>query len=230
MRLADLPVPAALIERHAAHGITELYPPQAACVEQGLLDGRNLLVAIPTASGKTLVAELAMHRAIAAGGKCLYIVPLRALAAEKYAEFSSSARVGIATGDFDRRDDYLGRNEIVVATSEKVDSLLRNRTPWLAEVTLLVVDEVHLVGSPDRGATLEPGDREAPPAQSVAPADRALGHDREPGNARGMARRGPRRLGLAAGHGSGRGSTTAGRSGSTTAAASSTRRPRSPTT
>lgn len=155
MKLADLPVPAALIERHAARGITELYPPQAACVEQGLLEGRNLLVAIPTASGKTLVAELAMHRAIAAGGKCLYIVPLRALAAEKYSEFAEGARVGIATGDFDRRDDYLGRNEIVVATSEKVDSLLRNRTPWLADVTLLVVDEVHLVGSPDRGATLE---------------------------------------------------------------------------
>ena len=91
MKLADLPVPAALIERHAANGITDLYPPQAACVEQGLLDGRNLLVAIPTASGKTLVAELAMHRAIAAGGKCLYIVPLRALAAEKYAEFSPRA-------------------------------------------------------------------------------------------------------------------------------------------
>jgi helicase len=145
-----------LIDRHAARGVTELYPPQAACVEQGLLDGRNLLVAIPTASGKTLVAELAMHSAIASGGKCLYIVPLRALAAEKYSDFSSSgARVGIATGDFDRRDDFLGRNEIIVATSEKVDSLLRNRTPWLAQVTLLVVDEVHMVGSPDRGATLE---------------------------------------------------------------------------
>jgi len=155
VRLADLPVPAPLVERYAAAGITELYPPQAACVEHGLLDGENLLVAIPTASGKTLVAELAMHAAIAGGGKCLYIVPLRALAAEKYAEFSEGARVGIATGDFDRRDDYLGRNEIVVATSEKVDSLLRNRSPWLSGVSLLVVDEIHLVGSADRGATLE---------------------------------------------------------------------------
>lgn len=155
LKVADLPVPEALIERLAATGITELYPPQAACVEQGLLEGKNLLVAIPTASGKTLVAEMAMHRAIASGGKCLYIVPLRALASEKYAAFAEGARVGIATGDYDRRDDYLGRNEIVVATSEKVDSLLRNRTPWLSEVTLLVVDEIHLVGSPDRGATLE---------------------------------------------------------------------------
>ena len=139
-----------------------------------------------------------MHRAIAAGGKCLYIVPLRALAAEKYAEFAEGARVGIATGDFDRRDDYLGRNEIVVATSEKVDSLLRNRTPWLAEVTLLVVDEVHLVGSPDRGATLELVIAKLRRLNPSLQLDRALGHDREPGDARGMARRGPRRLGLAA--------------------------------
>ncbi|HOV68524.1 MAG TPA: DEAD/DEAH box helicase, partial [Methanoregulaceae archaeon] len=155
MRLSDLPVPAALVERYAARGITDLYPPQAACVEEGLLEGRNLLVSIPTASGKTLVAELAMHAAIARGGTCLYIVPLRALAAEKYAEFSAGARVGIATGDYDRRDEHLGRFEIVVATSEKVDSLLRNRTPWLEDVALLVVDEIHLIGSPDRGATLE---------------------------------------------------------------------------
>ncbi|MFA7563029.1 MAG: ATP-dependent DNA helicase, partial [Methanoculleus sp.] len=63
--------------------------------------------------------------------------------------------VGIATGDFDRRDDYLGRNDIIVATSEKVDSLLRNRTPWLSEITLLVVDEAHLIDDPSRGATLE---------------------------------------------------------------------------
>lgn len=64
------------------------------------------------------------------GGKCLYIVPLRALASEKFEEFSGGKglRIGIATGDFDRRDEYLGRNDIIVATSEKVDSLLRNRT------------------------------------------------------------------------------------------------------
>ena len=129
--------------------ITELDPPQAACVEAGLLLGKNLLIAIPTASGKTLVAEMAMHHQVQQGGKCLYIVPLRALASEKFEEFSGKGlRVGIATGDFDRKDEYLGRNDIIVATSEKVDSLLRNQTPWLADITLLVLDEVHLIDDP----------------------------------------------------------------------------------
>ncbi|KLK88674.1 extensin [Methanoculleus sediminis] len=156
MEIADLPVPPDLAAGYIAGGITELYPPQAACVEAGLFSGKNLLVAIPTASGKTLVAEMAMHYQVARGGKCLYIVPLRALASEKFEEFSGKGlRVGIATGDFDRRDEYLGRNDIIVATSEKVDSLLRNRTPWLSEISLLVVDEVHLIDDPSRGATVE---------------------------------------------------------------------------
>lgn len=156
MEIAGLPIPPDLLADYTGRGITELYPPQAACVEAGLFAGKNLLIAIPTASGKTLVAEMAMHHQVGRGGKCLYIVPLRALASEKFEEFSGKGlRVGIATGDFDRRDEYLGRNDIIVATSEKVDSLLRNRTPWLAEVTLLVIDEVHLIDDPSRGATLE---------------------------------------------------------------------------
>lgn len=156
MQIADLPIAPALAACYAEKGIRALYPPQADCVEKGLFEGNNLLIAIPTASGKTLVAEMAMHHHIGRGGKCLYIVPLRALANEKYDDFSGKGvRVGIATGDFDRRDDYLGRNDIIVATSEKVDSLLRNKTNWLSEVSLLVLDEVHLIDSPDRGATLE---------------------------------------------------------------------------
>ena len=99
---------------------------------------------------------MAMHSHIQRGGKCLYIVPLKALASEKFDDFAGKGvRVGISTGDYDRRDEYLGRNDIIVATSEKVDSLLRNATPWLYDISLLVVDEVHLIDSPDRGPTLE---------------------------------------------------------------------------
>ena len=156
MLIQDLAIPTHLKKRYAHEGISELYPPQAECVDKGLLDGKNLLVAIPTASGKTLIAEMAMHQTISKGGKCLYIVPLKALANEKYEEFGKKGvRVGIATGDFDRRDDMLGRNDIIVATSEKVDSLLRNRARWIAEITLLVIDEVHLIDSQGRGPTLE---------------------------------------------------------------------------
>jgi len=156
MRVRDLPLPAYLQEIYAASGIDELYPPQAECVEKGLFQGKNILLAVPTASGKTLVAEMAMHHHISRGGKCLYIVPLKALASEKFEDFARKrVRVGISTGDFDRRDENLGRNDIIVATSEKVDSLIRNRAHWIPAITLLVVDEVHLIDDPHRGPTLE---------------------------------------------------------------------------
>jgi helicase len=156
VRIADLPLPPTLMAEYHRQGILELYPPQETCVNKGLFEGKNLLVAIPTASGKTLVAEMAMQYHGARGGKCLYIVPLKALASEKYDEFSGRGlSVGIATGDYDRREEYLGRNQLIIATSEKVDSLLRNNSPWLTEITLLVVDEVHLLDSPDRGPALE---------------------------------------------------------------------------
>ena len=156
MLTATLPIPESLKERYLAAGIAELYPPQAECIRKGMLSGKNLLVAIPTASGKTLIAEMAMHTRIAQRGKCLYIVPLKALASEKYDEFANKGvRVGIATGDFDRRDDTLGRNDIIVATSEKVDSLLRNNAGWIGEINLLVIDEIHLIDSENRGPTLE---------------------------------------------------------------------------
>ncbi len=156
MLICELPIPAELVHQYTQAGISELYPPQADCVERGMFKGKNLLVSIPTASGKTLVAEMAMHSHIAAGGKCLYIVPLKALASEKYDEFGNKGvRVGIATGDLDRRDDMLGRNDIIVATSEKVDSLLRNNARWISDITLIVIDEVHLIDSDNRGPTLE---------------------------------------------------------------------------
>jgi helicase len=148
--------------------ITELYPPQSDAIKAGLLENKNIVAAIPTASGKTLLAEFVMLKSImneTNPGKALYIVPLRALASEKYDRFrafetiiKSSGRgvsTGIATGDFDSRDDWLGQFDIIVATSEKVDSLLRNRSRWMEEITVVVADEIHLIDSPDRGPTLE---------------------------------------------------------------------------
>lgn len=142
-------------------GIHDLYPPQAAALSSGVMEGENLLIAAPTASGKTLVAELCMLQAILRrGGQCLYIVPLRALASEKHADlrgkFSSlGIKVGIATGDFDRVDPALGQKDILVVTNEKADSLLRHRAPWLSRLSLVVLDEVHLLTDPARGPTLE---------------------------------------------------------------------------
>ncbi|MBA7595316.1 hypothetical protein ES703_02278 [subsurface metagenome] len=143
-------------------GITTLYPPQVDAVKKGALDGKNLVLAIPTASGKTLVAEFCMLKSVLErGGKCLYIVPLRALASEKYEEFRKKygplgVKVGISTGDLDVADPRLARYDILIATSEKVDSLLRHRAKWLADIiSVVVLDEIHLIDDPGRGPTLE---------------------------------------------------------------------------
>lgn len=164
MKIESLELPDEVMRFYLDSGIEELYPPQAEAIEKGLLDGNNTLAAIPTASGKTLLAELAMLKSIANGGKALYIVPLRALASEKFdrfRQFSSiglkdgGVKVGISTGDFESRDEWLGSNDIIVATSEKTDSLLRNETSWMQEITSIVVDEIHLLDSANRGPTLE---------------------------------------------------------------------------
>lgn len=157
MDLNDLPT---RITRFYAHdGVSTLYPPQAEALAEGLLDGSSLVLATPTASGKTLLAEFAMLNWISQGGKCLYIVPLKALASEKFDRFSQFAalgvRVGISTGDYDARDDKLGHNDIIVTTSEKADSLLRNGVTWMSSLSVIVADEIHLLDSADRGPTLE---------------------------------------------------------------------------
>ncbi|MEF8778985.1 MAG: DEAD/DEAH box helicase, partial [Natronomonas sp.] len=86
-------------------GIESLYPPQAEAVESGITDGQSLVASVPTASGKTLIAQLAMLSAVDQGGKALYIVPLRALASEKREEFSAfeayGVSIGVATGNYE---------------------------------------------------------------------------------------------------------------------------------
>jgi len=77
-------------------GIEELYPPQAEAVRKGLLKGLNLVLAVPTAAGKTLAALMAiLKKTLTEGGKALYMVPLRALASEKYEEFASLESLGL---------------------------------------------------------------------------------------------------------------------------------------
>jgi helicase len=142
-----------------SEGVSELYPPQEAAVEAGALDGESLVAAVPTASGKTLIAKLAMLSAIERGGMALYIVPLRALASEKKAEFdafeSFGLEIGVATGNYEGSGEWLGQKDVIVATSEKVDSLVRNGASWIEDLSCVVADEVHLIDDRHRGPTLE---------------------------------------------------------------------------
>ena len=152
-------LPAGVADRLREEGIEDLYPPQAAAVEAGVTRGESLVASVPTASGKTLIAELAMLSSVARGGKALYIVPLRALASEKKAEFERWEEfgfdVGVSTGNYDADGEWLASRDIVVATSEKVDSLVRNGAAWIDDLTCVVADEVHLVDDAGRGPTLE---------------------------------------------------------------------------
>jgi helicase len=147
-------------------GVKELFPPQEEAVRAGALEGKNLLLASPTASGKTLIAELcALKHVLEGGGKVLYLSPLRALAREKYGEFGKygslkkadgrRVMVGISTGDFDNSNPWLGKFDIIVTTNEKCDSLLRHRASWMDDISLVVADEIHLLDDSDRGPTLE---------------------------------------------------------------------------
>ncbi|HEY3419267.1 MAG TPA: DEAD/DEAH box helicase [Methanomassiliicoccales archaeon] len=159
MNVKELDLPAGVIEILEKEGITELYPPQAEAAPLAVA-GKNLVVAVPTASGKSLIAYLAaMKHILERHGKVLYIVPLRALATEKYDDLRKfeplGIKVGISVGDFDSPDSRLQSYDVIVATSEKADSLLRHQSDWLREVTLVVADEVHLINDPDRGPTLE---------------------------------------------------------------------------
>jgi len=158
MRVAGLGLDARIVEILKGQGIEELYPPQTDAIGPALL-GENLVLAIPTASGKSLVAYLAILASVLRGGKALYIVPLRALAAEKYEDLKEfeqlGMKVGISVGDYDSVDPTLEKFDVIVATSERADSLLRHRTNWLQQLTVVVADEVHLINDADRGPTLE---------------------------------------------------------------------------
>jgi len=160
MKVADLVgLPDGVPEHLEAEGIAELYPPQAEAVDAGVTEGENLVASVPTASGKTLIAELAMLAAVERGGTALYIVPLRALASEKAEAFrrfeEMGIEVGVSTGNYESEESWLADCDIVVATSEKVDSLVRNGAGWIEDLDCVVSDEVHLVDDASRGPTLE---------------------------------------------------------------------------
>ncbi|OYT43329.1 MAG: hypothetical protein B6U88_01355 [Candidatus Aenigmarchaeota archaeon ex4484_56] len=137
------------------------YPVQKISLEKGLLEGKNLVISSPTASGKTIIAELGViNNWINKKGKSVYIVPLRALAYEKYTEFKEKylglgIKIGISTGNYDSTSEYLADKDLIILTSEKLDSLIRHKACWLSEISLIISDETHTLTDISRGPTLE---------------------------------------------------------------------------
>ena len=161
--LADIKLDQRLIEfLRSEWGIEELFPPQQEALPYSL-SGRNLMLTIPTASGKSLVAHLTIIQRLLTdleGCRGLYIVPLKALASEKVEELRELAElvgltVGIAIGDRGGETESIEEADILVCTSEKLDSLLRTRSNLMEKIGVVVSDEFHLLHDIGRGPTLE---------------------------------------------------------------------------
>lgn len=141
-------------------GIKELYPPQAKAYKTNYLEGKNLILATRTSSGKTIMAELAgLKKILEDGKKFVYLVPLKSLASEKFQKFKSKysgfAKIAISVGDLDSKDSWLQNYDLIISSYEKFDSLLRHNPSWLEDVGLVVVDEIHMLNDESRGPTLE---------------------------------------------------------------------------
>ena len=143
-------------------GITTLHPPQAEAMPS-IMAGRNTMVCIPTASGKSLVAFMGIINQIMTkdiGSRGIYIVPLKALASEKMGELKElgdrlGLKIGLGIGDAPSEARQIDDCDILVCTSEKLDSLMRSKPEIMRRVSVVVADEFHLVNDSHRGPTME---------------------------------------------------------------------------
>lgn len=148
------------VQKFKEEKIFELFPPQEEIVKKRLFKDRNLVISLPTAGGKTLIAALAtIDRLSKSRCKVIYTVPLVALANEKFNYFKKlfekKWKVAISVGDLDSSDPWLANYDVIICTNEKLDSLIRHGATWIKDIDLIVVDEIHLLNDPRRGPTLE---------------------------------------------------------------------------
>jgi len=135
---------------------------EAAIREHHILSGNDLLVSAPTSSGKTFLAEIAAIYTIYQRKKVIYLLPLKALAEEKYADFSDKyAEFGIdvviSTGDRTEFDEAIARGEfqLAVIVFEKANRLLVRNKNFIDNCGLVIVDEIQMAADYSRGSSLE---------------------------------------------------------------------------
>jgi len=143
---------------------TKLFPPQQTVLDHGIIDlGFSAVLSLPTGTGKTTLAEMAMDRALECGERVAYLTPLKALAEEKINAWSrrwQDHKVGIFTGDYESSSTPVPYRdaEVLICTYERLDGILRNwqrHLNWLSNIGLVVIDELHLLMDPGRGPRLE---------------------------------------------------------------------------
>jgi len=149
-------------------GNTNLLPVQYLAIKEGLLKGEDLLVVSATGSGKTLVGELAGITKALKGKKFVFLTPLVALANQKYRDFKKKySKLGLnvaikvgrnrvkAKGELNLPDADVSKADIVVATYEGIDYLLRNGNfSALTNLGVILIDEIHMIDDEDRGTRL----------------------------------------------------------------------------
>lgn len=141
---------------------TEIWDEQLECIQKCVYEEKNTFISLPTGTGKTFPALLSIiNKVQKQNGKAIYVVPLKALARQKYEHFTKffsklEISVGISTGDYAKHEyTNLGDKQVIVVTNEKLDSLIRHNEPFLNEVSLFVIDEIQMVEDVSRGLTLE---------------------------------------------------------------------------
>lgn len=143
-----------------------LNPAQQEVWDHGLLtSGFSCVLQMPTGSGKTWLSALAIEDSLRRGHRAIYLSPLRALAEElntKWGESMQGTPVGIFTGDYGAQGRTMPVSyddaRLLIMTPERLDACTRNwrsHWSWIPEVDLVVIDELHLLGDPGRGARLE---------------------------------------------------------------------------
>ena len=130
--------------------IEDFNPAQKAVIESGYLENnRNCVIAIPTASGKTVLGIMAALKSILDGGKAVYAAPLLSIQNEKVKEFKKFEEFGINVGK------HPSSSDLSVMVFESFDALTRFSWDALREVDTLIIDEFHMIGEFTRGPTIE---------------------------------------------------------------------------
>lgn len=144
--------------------LKNLFPSQADLLAEGFLEsGESWLICAPTGAGKTRMAEWALQVAIEKGYRGAYLAPLKAIVDERISDWTTKYpawEIGLYTGETTRgRPQQSPRNEgVLLFTPEKLAAYLQNwkkHLKWLADLDVVVIDEVHLLGDPNRGGGLE---------------------------------------------------------------------------
>lgn len=129
---------------------------------EALEAGNSVLVAAPTGTGKTVIAEKIVEKVLAEGREVIYTSPIKALSNQKFRDFSrlyGREKVGLITGDVSINE----RAPLLVMTTEIFRNWCFSNPEWMSNISFVIFDEVHYLDDPHRGTAWEESIIFAPP-------------------------------------------------------------------